>query len=483
VGLVAPDALGENPNHLLGFSFLTNLAARLYPRTRITAPKNVHQSLSDVVLGINPECELDFGDGSADARIAWCQGSDILSVGPAAWTVSVNSSACGTQSLPTTNPLTALAAGAIGSSELFRVVFALSLPEAKRTCPPYRIQLLDNDEVLLPERIHIGRVHLAGAGAIGQAFLSAMAALNVTGELVVYDPEQVTLSNLQRYVLTRDDDVGLSKCALAARALAQSSVRFHGLESAWGTVSAPDAEVVCAALDSAVARIGVQASLPRSIYNAWTQPLDLGWSRHEHFGDDPCLACLYWPTGSRPSQHVQIARALRQPELRILAYLINRVPVDAALVPTQVPQLPEYETSANLDEWCERSLLEDLAALMGVPPRDLSSWKGKQLGDLYREGICGGAIVGGRIGEVPVDVTVPLAHQSAFAGVMLALQLITATAPELRRARVRCPEGRVDLTSSPPRFVFAPRQRTPGCLCGDDDFGARYREKWASPGY
>ena len=50
----------------------------------------------------------------------------------------------------------------------------------------------------------------------------------------------------------------------------------------------------------AMARIGIQAGLPLRIYNAFTGPLDLGWSRHERFGDEPCLACLYWPTGTFP---------------------------------------------------------------------------------------------------------------------------------------------------------------------------------------
>ena len=49
------------------------------------------------------------------------------------------------------------------------------------------------------------------------------------------------------------------------------------------------------ALDSPEARIAVQASLPGPLYNAWTHPADVGWSRHERFGEDPCLACLYWP--------------------------------------------------------------------------------------------------------------------------------------------------------------------------------------------
>jgi len=72
---------------------------------------------------------------------------------------------------------------------------------------------------------------------------------------------------------------------------------------------------VLAALDTPEARIAVQAGLPEHVYNAWTQPADLGWSRHEAFGTQPCLVCLYWPDRRQPSQHELIADALGQADL------------------------------------------------------------------------------------------------------------------------------------------------------------------------
>ena len=51
------------------------------------------------------------------------------------------------------------------------------------------------------------------------------------------------------------------------------------------------------ALDSAYHRRAAQASLPRWIANAWTQPGDLGVSTHD-FLDGACVYCLYLPDGT-----------------------------------------------------------------------------------------------------------------------------------------------------------------------------------------
>src|SRR5258707_194644 len=91
-----------------------------------------------------------------------------------------------------------------------------------------------------------------------------------------------------------------------------------------------------------------------------TQPADVGWSRHESFGEEPCLACLYVPTGRRPSQHELVSRALRQPELRVLAYLTFRVPVDSPLRPEQIPRLPNHPVPQDASTWVSQSILEDI---------------------------------------------------------------------------------------------------------------------------
>jgi hypothetical protein len=297
----------------------------------------------------------------------------------------------------------------------------------------------------------------------------------------VVDPEVITLSNLQRYVLATDRDIGESKCNIVERAFAKTRrIETVSVEEAWNIERAElqGADVVCAAVDSEDVRIAIQASLPRVLYNAWTQPGDIGWSRHEQFGERPCLACLYWPTRARPSYHENVARALRQSELRVISYLSAKQTVDRPLRAEQIPNLQQYPVPPEAALWTERSLLEDVAVQLGIEANNLAAWAGRLLPDLYRDGICGGALVRKQSSEVPVEMTVPLAHQSVLAGIMLATQVLVAAHPDLRAFRCNAVEARLDLLAGFPQMAARPRQLTPGCLCSDFDFVERYHSKW-----
>lgn len=486
VSLEASSELEDHPSHRAGFVLAANLCARLYPRLHILATKALTEECASLALRINPNCEIETKGGDCDAALVWGCHSSVerpVIVSPAGWNVLLDQADA--EQVHATNVLTALGAGALAVGEIFRTVFARFLPSGRVRRSPGTLNVVSLDESKanlpeLPSEISFGRVHLAGAGAVGQAAVYALAHLSASGTLVVVDPESISLSNLQRYVLAFDDDVGASKCGLVARALQGHRLTIVSVEALWGdnehTVG--QVECVCTALDTAAARIGVQAALPRRIYNAWTQPADVGWSRHESFGEEPCLACLYVPSGPRPSQHELISRALGQHELRVLAYLTLRLPVDAQLKPEQIPRLPNYPVPQDASTWVDHSILEDIGRHLGIDSDGLLIWKGKQIADLYREGICGGAIISDRLGELPQDVAVPLAHQSAFAGIMLATQLAIASSPELRSFRSPFTEARLDVLAGLPQVIGRPRQRTPGCLCSDVEFLGRYHEKW-----
>jgi hypothetical protein len=233
------------------------------------------------------------------------------------------------------------------------------------------------------------------------------------------------------------------------------------------------------ALDSPEARIGVQASLPGPIYNAWTQPADVGWSRHEHFGVEPCLACLYWPESERPSRHEQIAEAFRQHPLRVLAYLVHRQPIGLPLPPGGVPSLPDMPAPPEAAEWVIRPLVDDLAAAAGVDVSVLAAWRDRPLADVYQEGICGGALLHLDVGEAPREVLVPLAHQSVFVGIMLAVELLVACVPELETRRPAAVEGRFDVLAGLPQVLPRPRTRTERCFCADAVWRDVYCHKFA----
>jgi ThiF family len=489
VALYASQELELHPSHKAGFLIATNLFARLYPRIHIIASESLTDECASLALSINPACEIERREGSVDASLVW--GHRYLATNPVTvsaenWNVHVDDEK--SERMTPTNMLTALAAGVIGVSEVFRTVFSRFLSPGRKDRDPVTLNLLTLGEDTvglpnLPEEVVIGRVHLVGAGAIGQAMVYALSALQVKGSLVVVDPEVLSISNLQRYILSTDEDVAKSKCDVVARVLAKSGLEVIKSQVIWG--EDPEivrlAENVCVAVDSAGARIDIQASLPRRIYNAWTQPADIGWTRHEHFGEDPCLACLYMPVGSKPSLHELISRAIRQAAPRVLAYLLFKQPVDTPLQINQVIMLQPQPNASEIGSWSNSPILDDIAQEFKLDPEAAAFWKGKQITDLYREGICGGAIITDLVAEVPQEVAVPLAHQSVLAGIMLATQLIVAVTPQLRHVRSHFPEGRINLLASLKQMVGRPRERTPGCICGDSDFVDRYHEKWRSP--
>ncbi|MEJ7567728.1 MAG: ThiF family adenylyltransferase [Gaiellaceae bacterium] len=469
-----------------GFLLAANLIARLYPRIRLQGPDAlVHQAEGEIVL-INPRADVAATVEPTTATIGYqttVVGATAVSVFAAGWNVYVDDD---TAEDTEPAPAAALLAAAFGVAELFRLVFAVELGNRGRRGPqPGGFNLVTLGEpradLLVPDELNLGEVHLVGAGAIGQAAAHTLAVSGALGTLLVVDPEKIALSNLQRYVLTRDSDVGAVKVDLLRERLRKSNLEVVPLATEWHAALADRTRATLVGLDSPEARLDVQASLPGPIYNAWTQPADVGWSRHERFGDEPCLACLYWPEHERPGRHEQIAAAFRQHPLRVLAYLVHRLPIGLPLPPGGIPIIPGFEIPPDADDWLATPLVDDIAAAAGIDAAELASWRERPLADVYQDGICGGALLHLNVGEAPREVLVPLAHQSAIAGIMLAAEFIVAQVPELRVGRAPAIEGRYDVLSGLPQVLARPRERTARCLCGDVVFREVYRGKLAEP--
>lgn len=470
-----------------GFLLAANLLARLYCHIRLLAPDGLRDEGCQIIRAINPQCEITAEGIEGPSHVLRFEPgpprSNEITVWASSWNVSIDGRSIGTSQA---SPSAICAAAAIGVGELFRSVFADELGLRGRRDPsPTAFNLVtlgppDSDVPDAPPGLDLGSFYLVGAGAIGQAALYTLRHADVRGSTCVVDPERIALSNLQRYVLATDADEGSLKTKLAVRALEGSGLSAHPVEARWSgaLVQFDQPSAVLVALDSAEDRIAVQASLPGPIYNAYTQPSDLGWSRHERFGAEPCLACLYWPTHKRPSRHEEIGRALGQPELRVLAYLLSGIAVGEPLPTAAIPLVPgTQERPPGAEEWEINSILDDVAIAKQVDLAQLEAWRVRPIGDLYREGICGGALLETRIGEVPRDVLVPVAPQSALAGVMLATQLIIASVPDLRELRPEAVEGRYNVLSAPGQILPVPRAHTKVCMCRDPDFISAHESK------
>jgi len=308
-----------------------------------------------------------------------------------------------------------------------------------------------------------GRTVLVGAGAIGQAAAWALARTPMEGRLLVVDPEPVDLGNLQRYVLTVRGNVTGPKAPLAAdhinaigTARGGPFIAAEPFEGDWADAlrtHGHDWDAALAALDSATDRRGVQATLPHWLANAWTQTGDLGVSDHDFTGG-ACLACLYLPTGLRPNKDELVANALGIPE-----------------------QAPQVRDLLHLGITIPDALIDLIAARLGVDATLIAPYASRGIDALYVEGICGGGVLPLTGGLTQGEMHVPLAHQSAMAGVLLAARLA-------RRAMQLPTPGtevmRLDLQRDPGPSPVQPAAKDPRelCLCQDETFVKAYRQLW-----
>ena len=436
----------------------TNLLARLYPRIAISGSDSQTAALKDLAMSINPK--IDFEKDSPGAT-SICVGSVSLSdaIFPASggWVARVSHS--GPQLGGVENPYSAGAAAALACAELFRRILLKTGAERD-----IALSLLDfgketGSDVALRSS-DLGDVVVAGVGAIGNAAVWALSRdRRLKGHLSLVDAEDLTLLNLQRYVLGTDSDVSRPKVQIAKQILQGTNLTVDAWETSLEQFAdAPNRvkiPTICISVDNVEARRAAQALLPKLIVNGWTGDQALGASWHVLSRDAACLACLFQPHGQGPSATEQAARALGLSLERASILWVTRQPLSD----------------------------DDLISVsqhLGLDRPTLNDWLGKPLGDLYTDVVCG---------AVPLDITgvgrletVPLAHQSALAGIVMAAELVKRTQPRLGALSQEEPLiAWDDVLRSPPAKWLKPRPREPGCICGDPDYQTTYKRKWSAP--
>lgn len=457
------DALGPEGRALT--DLLVRLTARLYPSLAIRGDRTADgrvAELRDLARAINPAVDLDEQPTievvvgvHAPAPI----GTTTVFAGSEGWDslISLRShQAVGGSFVP----FGAGVSACLATANVFRSVFLGANAH------------LDSDVIFsvyngsrgataasAPTLANLQRpVVLAGCGAIGNAAIWALARAEATGLVCLVDHETVELGNIQRYVLTTRADEGRAKVDIAARELTRSlrPVPRQMTLADFLADEGYDHDRVLLALDSARDRRQAQASLPRWIANAWTQTGDLGVSVHS-FGVGACVSCLYLPEGKTSNEDELVAGALKVPE-----------------------RLMEVRLLLHTGGGVARPLLEAAATKLGVPIENLLPFEGKPIRLLYVEGICGGAVVplGEQMAGAPQNMHVPLAHQSALAGLLLAAALIresSGTEPATTMVtRINLMQA---LGVEVRQLALADSRGI--CICQDPDYRARYAEKFA----
>ncbi len=441
------------------------LLARLYPRLAICGGDD---SLSELALAINPQIELT--EQTADLTLAIgdaCAAGRTIYAGSNGWDAQVSTNAPRAIG-QTANPLGASAAACLAAANLFRLAFLERSEDTLDNDLTFSTLALQSNASHDPpstDAVALGNGNvLVGVGAVGNATVFALSRLlHATGTLALVDHETIELSNLQRYVLAERSDDQRSKVELASAAFAKQrsglEIATHTLDwASYANRYGYSWERVLVSLDSARDRRAVQASLPRWIANAWTQPGDLGVSVHP-WNAGACLSCLYLPAGITPSEDKLIAEALgvARPEREL-----------------QIRQLLQANAPPPLE------LLQEVAERLAVPLDALDPFKERPLRELYSEGICGGAVLPlDRVGSPRQHVHVPLAHQSALAGILLASRFV---AHALGRAAEQTIVTRLNLLAPITEFVTQPAQKDPRgiCICQDPIYEEAYALKYPS---
>ena len=437
---------------------LVRLLARLYPSIiiREEGAREARDEIRALASRINPRIDLS-GQATIETVIGKAQPrwktTRTVFAGSEGWTARLSTHSpqrCGASN----NPFGAGLAACLAAAEVFRHVFLPGAEldgEREMAIPNVGEWAIENGDI----DGNVGRLVLAGAGAIGNAAAWALSRTRVGGAIEIVDHESVDLGNLQRYILADRDDEKSAKAPLVAggfngklRATPHSCTIADFLQEKGHKV-----DNLLLALDSAKDRCAAQASLPHRVANAWTQPGDMGVSSHD-FLEGACVNCLYLPDGKQKNEDQIIAESFGVPD-----------------------RLRQVRTLLYKNEGAPADLLAAIAEARDLPLAKLLPFEGRPLRALYTEGFCGGAVIPlGQPGTPANDVHVPLAHQSALAGVLLAAAGVSMALTE----RVNSVVTQYDVLKPQERFQVYPAAKHPGerCICQDEDYREVYRRKY-----
>lgn len=235
--------------------------------------------------------------------------------------------------------------------------------------------------------IVIRHTTLAGVGAIGCAFLYALATFDVSGEIGLADHDLVSDGNLQRQILFQAEDIGKSKVHQAIARLSHRVPKLR-LFNAGGRIAEVDnLRTVVVAMDSPRSRRSLQEQLPYEVFDASTTGVAEVITFHTVLQTDkPCLGCVYCASEAEVRWIQHVAEHLG----------VSETDVDAGTVS---------------DEAASK-----IAARHNVPAGGLIG----QSYDTLFKALCGSVPVSSQTGNRAVA---PFAFVSVLAGALLAIRL------------------------------------------------------------
>lgn len=388
----------------------------------------------------------------------------------------------------TPNPIGAQYAAALGAQEAFNRAFGTLLTKASplsgttRSCLTVAVPPAEGTN--LPQLASIDLdVLLVGVGAVGQAFLNALAVVPVlTGRIDLIDHEAIAPENAERYLFAGAGQQGKSKAAFGRELLASRHpfLQVHTnveqpanyqaeIESnRWIPAMSPGAggwlaaalplaltplstyqeyrasdgasprHIAVAAVDSTQARIDMQFGGHNIVVNPWTDTdlcMRYGVGAHR-IGTRACIACQY--------------RSLRK-------HAPDRYEFYAGLIGWETDRVKPFLD--NPSKVLDSATLQELANSLGLDAAQVQAFSGQRL-QKFLDAQCAQATIreSDRLGTSPVP------HVAALAGIWSAAYVALEALDKASRDPVQLV---VDALQPPNSHWIALGQASPSCLCQD----------------
>jgi hypothetical protein len=173
------------------------------------------------------------------------------------------------------------------------------------------------DESILDKYVDVGESYLAGAGAVGNAFLYALTLFKCKGSIKICDPDFVSGGNLNRCLFFNENDIGAKKVdVLAAKASIGTDLKLTPYPYELSKV--PDRREgawlrkLIVGVDSRRARRNLQGELPFEVFDASTTGISEVVIHHNRMSNttEACLGCVYIKEANELAHESHIAKAL-----------------------------------------------------------------------------------------------------------------------------------------------------------------------------
>jgi len=469
-----------------------NLLSRLYPvidqvtvelsgdaRREVSVPgvtaDGVSESIAQMAALIDSPVTLNRvaeADTPADATVRLGAGATDATVAVASdgWLVHVATDGEVPRFSDQLNPVGGYAAACMGVAEVFKALLRAEVGVENvrsRVTPIEEVTFSTYDYTVnpdapanpeLPPVVDLDNLNIIGVGAGGGALVQTLSAVDaVQGTIRLVDCDELSESNLNRYIWAYREDVGTMKADVARSFMVDAhpaltfSVKSHPKPYiAFSEDVDPRAlEIVVSTVDTVRARKQIQWDFPETVLDAATNQNGDYVVLRVLFGKGQCLACKH----QGRSDGVEREMAVLSDQIGLATdTLVEMNTNNAAFSPEEVETIAEY--------------VDDSAEVTVPEP-------GERFSDWFREH-CGHIDLGGATMEVPVPFL------PVTAGVLLAGEVIKQR---------HFPEAVVDnrfthnMLGQPVERMHRFTNPHPDCeICGDPAAVDRYEEKWEKSG-